>query len=182
MGDPRRLRPDEVEIFVTRELRKAGIEVSRLEVTGRDRRDERGEEGFTIEMSGVMRVHDADRSVLVECRNQRDPVRPEDVEALAAKLAAAKADHGMMFSTSGYDPVAVRDARTRGLPLLTVADGKSAFARSPWGMAGQPPAWVPEYMSEVVDVDVTGKLRHHLVVADRPELILERLGAEADGQ
>ena len=181
MGDPRRLRPDEVEILVTRELRKAGIEVSRLKVTARSKPKER-DESFTMEMTGTMRVAGAERPVLVECRNQRDPVRREDVESLGGKLAEAKAEHGMMFSTSGFETAAVRDAKERGLALLAVTDGKSAFARSPWGMAGQPPAWVPEYMTEVVDVDVTGQLRHHLVVADRPELILDRLGREASGR
>jgi hypothetical protein len=182
MGDPRHLRPDEVEIFVTRELRKAGIDVSGLKVNARDQRTEGGAEGFTIEMSGVMRVRDVNRPMLIECRNQRDPVRPAEVEALHARLAAVKAEHGIMFSTSDYESGAVREGRTRGVALLTVTDGKLAFARSPWGMAGQPPAWVPEYMSEVVDADATGKVRHHLVVADRPELILERLRAEAGGR
>jgi hypothetical protein len=182
MGDPRRLRPHEVEIFVARELRKAGVELSGLSVVSRVQVDKRDEDNFIVDLSGVLRVKDADRAMLVECRNQRDPVRREDVEAFDARLVAAKAEHGIMFSTSGYEPAAVRDAKSRGLPLLVVTDGKVAFARSAWGMAGQPPAWVPEYMSEVVDVDITGKLRHHLVVADRPELILDRLRAEADGQ
>ena len=176
MGDPRRLRPDEVEILVARELRKAGLEVSGLRVRGRTALSEdQGE--YAVEITGVVRVDDADRRVLVECRNERQPVGPESVLALDAKLADAGARHALLFSTSGYAPDAVRRARERGIPLLAVADGRAAFARSPWSTGGQPPAWVPEYMAEVVDLDATGELRHHLVVADRPRLILDRLAS-----
>ena len=95
------------------------------------------------------------------------------------------AQHAIMFSTSGYEPDAVRAARAAGIALLTVADGKTAFARSPWGMAGQPPAWVPEYMAELVDLDAAGQLRHELIVSGQPERLLERLrkaeGGRVDG-
>jgi hypothetical protein len=203
MGDPRRLLPHEVEIFVTRELRKAGLELAGLKVRARVRLSEqapppkssarsgpksllrpesdpegakRSDDDYAVEISAVVRVEGAERRVLIECRNEARPVRADAVEALSAKLPAAKAQHALMFSTSGYEPDAVRVARAHGVPLLAVADGKTAFARSSWGMAGQPPAWVPEYMAEVVDVDVTGRLRHELVVSGQPRSILDRLG------
>jgi len=78
----------------------------------------------------------------------------------------------MMFSTSGFEPEAIRTARTLGMPLLAVADGKTAFARSPWGMAGDPPAWVPEYMAELVDLDVMGQTRRELLAAGGSKRIL----------
>ena len=145
-------------------------------------------------------MDDADRRVLIECRNAPQPVGADAVRALHGKLAGADDDgaprslmrseapqtprppvaqHAIMFSTSGYEPDAVRAARAEGIALLTVADGKTAFARSPWGMAGQPPAWVPEYMAEVVDLDAAGELRHELIVSGQAERILDRLrGAE----
>jgi restriction system protein len=178
MGDPRRLRPDEVEIFVTRELRKAGLELSKLKVRAREQLSKEKDDEYSMELSGLLRVGGADCNLLVECRSERSPVRLEAVQALSARLTAARAQYGIMFSTSGYELGAVRDAKTHGIPVLTVADGKSAFARSPWGTAGQPPAWVPEYMAEVVDVDVTAQLRHRLVVSGNPELILDRLKKE----
>ena len=180
MGDPRRLRPDEVEILIARELRKAGLELSKLKVRARTPLAKDGDE-YAMEISGLTRVRGAERSVLVECRSERQPVRAEAVRALSAKLADQGAQHGIMFSTSGYEADAVREARAHGIPLLTVTDGKAAFARSPWGMAGQPPAWVPDYMSEVVDLDVAGQLRHDLVVSDQPKLILDRFAKKATG-
>jgi hypothetical protein len=181
MGDPRRLRPDEVEILIARELRKAGAELSGVTVRARTMLSEKGEDEYAIELSGTVRVGGDDRRLLIECRNERQAVRAEAVSALEAKMTGAKAQHAIMFSTSGYEPAAVRGAKTAGIALLAVADGKSAFARSPWGMAGQPPAWVPEYMAEVVDLDVIGQVRHELVVSGRPDLILNRLGGPAKG-
>ena len=177
MGDPRRLLPHEVEIFITRELRKAGLELSATKVRARTQLSEKGEDDYAVELGGVVRIAGADRRVLIECRNEHHPVRAEAVDALCAKLPGATAQHGIMFSTSGFEPDAVRTSRAHGVPLLAVADGRVAFARSAWGMAGQPPAWVPEYMGEVVDLDATGELRHELIVAGRPGLILDRFGA-----
>jgi Restriction endonuclease len=180
MGDPRRLRPDEVEILVARELRKAGMELSKLKVRARTPLSKAHDDEYAMQLSGLVQVGGADHPVLIECRSERQPVRADAVRALSAKVAEQKAKHGIMFSTSGYEPDAVREARAHGVPLLSVTDGKEAFARSQWGMAGQPPAWVPEYMAEVVDLDVTGQLRHHLIISGESRLILDRLEKGGD--
>ncbi|MDQ4081065.1 MAG: hypothetical protein M3125_09925, partial [Gemmatimonadota bacterium] len=73
-----------------------------------------------------------------------------------------------------FEPNAIRSARTLGIPLFAVADGKTAFARSPWGMAGDPPAWVPEYMAELVGLDMAGQPRHELLATGGAKRILDR--------
>ena len=176
MGNPRSLLPHEVEIFVTRELRKAGLEPSAMKVRQRTRISGDAD-GYTVELGCSLRVGETDRHVLIECRNEQAPVSAAAVETLHAKLHDAKAQHAMMFSTMGFEPNAVRNARALGMPLLTVADGKSAFARSPWGMAGDPPAWVPEYMAELVDLDVTGRPRHTLLASGGSKRILDLFAA-----
>lgn len=172
MGDPRSLLSHEVEIFVMRELRKAGLEPSALKVRERTRASG-GSDDYMVELGCSLRIGDIDRQVLIECRNERVPVSAAVVETLQAKLRDAKAQHAMMFATSGFEPNAIRTARTLGMPLLAVADGKSAFARSPWGMAGDPPAWVPEYMAELVGLDVTGQPRHELLASGGSKRILD---------
>jgi len=200
MGDPRRLRPDEVEIFVARELRKAGLELVSLRERAR-RRPGPDDDEYVMELAAVLRVEGAERRLVVECRNERLPVGAAAVASLAERLASGETEpvdaprrlmpapaaettpsappvprQGLIFSVSGYDADAVRAARARGVALLTVADGKAAFARTQGGtMAGDPPAWVPEYMAEVVDLDPAGSPRYQLVVAGRPRLILDRL-------
>ena len=178
MGDPRSLLPHEVEIFIVRELRKAGLEPTSVKV--RDRTEPKGSGGdYVVELSCGLRIADADRSVIIQCRNERAMTTPALVEALHAKLPVVKAHHAMMFSTAGFEPNAIRSARTLGIPVFTVADGKTAFARSPWGMAGDPPAWVPEYMAELVDLDVVGQPRHELLAAGGAKRILDRFASSA---
>ena len=172
MGNPRSLLPHEVEIFVTRELRKAGLVPTGMKV--RDRELVAGKiDEYTVELGCSLTIGDTDRYVLIECRNHPHPVETAAVEALHVKVQNAKAQYAMMFSTSGFAPEAVRAAQELGMPLLTVADGKTAFARSPWGMAGDPPAWVPEYMAELVGVDATGQPRMELLAAGGSKRILD---------
>ena len=178
MGDPRSLLPHEVEIFVVRELRKAGLEPKAVKVRERTRAADKSGD-YVVELGCSLRIGDADRDVLIECRNHRAPLDAGAVEKLHAKLPVAKAQHAMLFSTSGFEPDAVRTARTLGMPLLAVADGKSAFVRSPWGMAGDPPAWVPEYMAELFDLDAAGQPRRDLLAAGGSKRILERFNAAA---
>jgi hypothetical protein len=174
LGDPGSLLPHEVEIFVVRELRKAGLEPSGMKV--RERAQAPGKSNdYMVELGCSLRVGDTDRYMLIECRNERAPVSTTAVEALQAKVSQAKAQHAMMFSTTGFDPDAIRAARTLGMPLLAVADGKTAFARSPWGMAGDPPAWVPEYMAEFVWLDATGQQRRELLASGGSKRILDVL-------
>ena len=171
MGDPRSLSAHEVEIFVTREMRKAGLDPSALKVRERTRASGKSDD-YMVELGCSLRIGDADRYVLIECRNESAPIAATTVEKLHGKVTDAKAHHAMMFSTSGFEPEAIRTARTLGMPLLAVADGKTAFARSPWGMAGDPPAWVPEYMAELVDLDVMGQTRRELLAAGGSKRIL----------
>ena len=176
MGNPRSLLPHEVEIFVTRELRKAGLAPSGMKV--RDRVLAAGKtDDYLVELGCSLRVGDDDRYVLIECRNQPAPVDTSAIEALHTKVQQAKAQYAMMFSTTGFDADAVRAARGLGMPLLTVADGKTAFARSPWGMAGDPPAWVPEYMAELVGLDATGQPRTELLASGGSKRVLDALPA-----
>jgi hypothetical protein len=172
MGDPRSLLPHEVEIFVLRELRKAGLEPTAVRI--RERTHANKSDDYAVQLGCSLRIGDADREVLIECRNERTPIPEKAVETLHAKLPEAKAQCAMLFSTSGFEPQAIRTGKTLGIPLLAVTDGKLAFARSPWGMAGDPPAWVPEYMAELVDLDVTGQPRHDLLAAGGSQRILER--------
>ena len=171
MGDPRSLSAHEVDIFVAREMRKAGLDPSALKVRERTRASGKSDD-YMVELGCSLRIGDADRYVLIECRNEGAPIAATTVERLHEKVTDAKAHHAMMFSTSGFEPEAIRRARTLGMPLLAVADGKTAFARSPWGMAGDPPAWVPEYMAELVDLDVMGQTRRELLAAGGAKRIL----------
>jgi len=173
LGNPRSLLPHEVEIFVTRELRKAGLAPTAVKV--RDRILTAGKtDEYTVELGCSLHIGESDCYVLIECHNRPAPVSTAAIEALHTKVQQAKAQYAMTFSTSGFEREAVRAASALGMPVFTVADGKTAFARSPWGMAGDPPAWVPEYMAEFVGLDAAGQLRTELLAAGGGKRILER--------
>jgi hypothetical protein len=184
MADPRHVRPHELEILVARELRKAGLEVAPPRTLSRRALSGRDESDYVVELSAVITRGDVSRTALIECRNVRRPVGPKHVRALAARLAAPSAGAsperpeagrlGMMFSASGYDPAAAREAQALGIPLFAIADGPAAFRRSQWAMGTQTPAWVPEYMAELVDLDTAGTLRHRLLGAGGPTVSLAR--------
>lgn len=203
MADPRQVRPDEVEVLVARELRKAGLELSTLRVHARRPLADGASAAssaassaeYSTELAGVSAHEGRRRAVLVEFRNQSAPVAVASVQALSERAAAPpppdgpvrlmpgpgaspvgqtedppKPRLGVMFSTSSYEPAAVREAMTLGIALLAVADGPAAFRRSQWAMGQQTPAWVPEYMAELVDLAPDGSVRRRLLVSGKSAL------------
>jgi hypothetical protein len=184
MGNPRRIRPDEVEIVVARELRKAGVPLSRVRVLARRALAPRDESEYAIDLAGTTSAEPARRDVLVEFRNEPRDVDVTVMNALGARTPPAPSADAprrlqpvelvsptaeeplrVMVSTTGFDAAAVREAKALGVLLLRVADGREAFLRSQWAMGDQPPAWVPEYMAELVDLGPTGEVRYQLIVS-----------------
>ena len=198
MGDPKRVRPDELEILVARELRKAGLSISKLSVLERNALASRDAGAYSIDLGAVIGGGDAFRDVLIECRNEIAPTGAPAVQALDARRRARSADDGpvrlldppsatsmaessqaerrlaIMFSTSGYEPEAVREAASSGIVLFAITDGPAAFRRSQWAVGAQPPAWVPEYMAELVDLAPDGAVRYQMLVSGTSKLITPR--------
>jgi len=184
MGDPRDVRPDEVEIIVARELRKAGVALSRVRVLARRALTPKDDSEYAIDLVGTTSGGAPTRDVLVEFRNEARVADVAAVTALGARMAPAQPVDGprrlqpvepaavpaaaplrVMVSTTGFDAAAVREAISLGVMLLRVADGREAFLRSQWAMGDQPPAWVPEYMAELVDLGPTGEVRYQLIAS-----------------
>lgn len=194
MGDPKRVRPDELEILVARELRKAGVTLSKLAVVTRNALSPKDPGEYSVELGAVIGDGGALREALIECRNEIAPTGATAVQALDARRRAQPAGDGparlldppsapptveaphaeprlaIMFSMSGYEPAAVREARSLGIVLLAIADGPAAFRRSQWAVGAQPPAWVPEYMAELVDLDPAGAVRYRMLVSGESTL------------
>ena len=189
MGDPRRVRTDEVEILVARELRKAGLAVSELRVLQRATRARDDPPQYFMRLTGTGNAGRGETEVVIDFRNEAAPVSAELVRALLA-IPGDRAEAGaplrlipapetletvegpgllrVMFSTSGYDTEAVREAHTLGVVLLAVADGPAAFRQSQWSMGAQTPARIPEYMTELVSLGPGGVPRHELILSARP--------------
>jgi hypothetical protein len=179
MPDPTALRSDDFEILAVRELRKSGLE---LAIVRRPRRwviadgdDERGED-YVLRMEGSVRAGTVERRVLIECRREREPVRPAAVRELRELVIERELESAILFSASGFAADALREAQSSGVATIAIADGRAAFARSGYGSPVAPaPSWVPEFMAEVVALDVAGLPRHHLIVSGQPGLVLDQM-------
>jgi hypothetical protein len=186
MGDPRHVRTDEVEILVARELRKAGLAVSELRVLQRATGPRDDPAQYFMRLTGTGNAGRGETEVVIDFRNEAAPVNAELVHALLA-IPRDRAEAGaprrlmpaqetverrpqlrVMFSTSGYETEAVREADALGVVLLAVADGPAAFRKSQWSMGAQTPAWIPEYMTELVSLGPGGVPRHELILSARP--------------
>lgn len=175
MGNPRHVRPDELEILVARELRKAGVELAAPKVLARRALSPEDPSEYVVELTTVTSDSGTARETLIECRNESRAVSTDAIRAFEAKLLArtpseGSAPLGIMFSTSGYEADAVRVASAAGIALLAISDGRAAFLRSQWAMGSQPPAWVPEYMAELVDLDASAAVRYQLLVTGKSKL------------
>jgi hypothetical protein len=192
VGDPHHVRTDEVEILVARELRKAGLALSALRVLQRATRAPGDAVQYFMRLTGTGDAGRGETDIVIDFRNETAPVSADLVRALLA-LPGDRAEAGapvrlmpapdglatvegppvlrVMFSTSGYDAGAVREAHALGVILLAVADGPAAFRRSQWSMGAQTPAWIPEYMTELVSLGPGGVPRHELILSARPAFL-----------
>jgi hypothetical protein len=167
--------PEYFQILVVRELRKAGFALGDAGIRRRAELAE-PERGFVLELVVDLWIPGEGRRALIACRRQDGPVQRDVIDALRSALGDARADCGMVFSTTAFAPGALRAGQDAGIALLRVVDGRSAFDTSTWGPTGHYPAWLPAYLTQVVDPDGAGQL----LAAGRPDLILDRVRPRPD--
>src|SRR6266481_4302573 len=91
------LTPEYFEILVMRELRKVGLEISGLRIHRRTMLPE-PDEGYLLEVKGVVRGTGWERRVLIACRRQQRPIVAAEVELLKDHVK----DGRTAFDTSGW--------------------------------------------------------------------------------
>lgn len=175
MSDPQPLAPDQFGIVVLRELRKAGFHASPLR---RERRSSLpGEEGaYRIDYQLTLAGPDADApiEVLIECRRQAAAAGKSEVEALRERAEENEIKAAMLFASSGYSKEGAVHARTHGIALFRVADGRAAWTRSAWG-GPTAPSWIPEFMLELAGLGPAGDVRYDLILAGHAGKVRGRL-------
>ena len=168
------LTPEHFEILVMRELRKVGLEISELRIHRRTMLPE-PDEGYLLEVKGVVRGAGWDRRVLIACRRQHRPLVAAEVELLKDHVKEADAEGGLLFGAADFDPDALTTAEDAALALLRVTDGRTAFDTSGWGTPGHYPAWLPAYCAQSVTRDPLGQPRYELLESGKGGVIVERL-------
>lgn len=123
---PAEISPVEFELFVTELLGSVSPLVEGLEVTLHDR------------ISGVDGAYDFDATVrfslgglqflvLVEAKRHKNPIKRELVQVLHAKLQSVGAQKAAMIATAPYQRGALEYAKTHGIALATVTEGRFTF-------------------------------------------------------
>jgi hypothetical protein len=184
MADLPVVTPDYFEILVVRELRKVGFDVGAVRVHRRAELPE-PERGFVLELLLHLSRPPWRKLALIACRRQEAPVQREVVDSLKSRLGGeaggggdATAEVALVFSTAEFAPDALVAGREAGVGLLRVVDGHTVFDTSGWGPTGHYPAWLPAYLTQVVDRDGAGQARSRLLEAGRAELILDQWPGE----
>lgn len=166
--------PEYFQILVLRELRKVGFDLGQPRVQRRAELPE-PERGFVLELVIPLSSAGATRRALVVCLNQLGVVGSDVIASAQARLADASADVAIVFATAEFAPAALTAAHERGVALLRIVDGRSAFDMSGWSTPGHYPAWLPAYLPQLIDRDIAGLPRAQLLEAGRADMILDRL-------
>ena len=166
------MTPEYFEILVVRELRKVGFDVGAVRTHRRSELPE-PERGFVFELAVPLTRGGATWRALVACRHQTGAVEREVIESVKSRLPEVPADAGLVFATSDFGTDALAAARESGVALLRVVDGHTAFDTSGWNNPGHYPSWLPAYLAQVVDRDVSGQPRARLLEAGGADMILD---------
>ncbi|OLC87509.1 MAG: hypothetical protein AUG85_06430 [Gemmatimonadetes bacterium 13_1_20CM_4_66_11] len=164
--------PEYFEILVVRELRKVGFDVGTVRIHRRSELPE-PERGFVLELVVPLARGGETWRALVACRHQTGAVDREVVESVKARLPQVPADAAVVFATADFAADALAAAREAGVAMLRVVDGRTAFDTSGWSTPGHYPAWLPAYLPQLVDRDISGQPRARLLEAGRPDMILD---------
>src|SRR5205809_2355927 len=173
------LTPEHFEILVMRELRQLVLQIT-------EPRNDRStmlpehDEGYLLEVKGVLRAAGWQRRVLIACRRQQRPIVAAEVELLKDHVKEADAEGGLLFGAADFEPDALTTAEDTALALLRVTDGRTAFDTSGWGTPGHYPAWLPAYCAQAVDGDVFGQLRYQLLESGQGDVIVKQLEPPLD--
>ncbi len=180
MSDPPALTPDYFEILVVRELRKVGFDVGQPRVHRRSELAE-PERGFVLELLIPLSTAGSRWRALVVCRVQSGVVGTDVIDSVKASLAKATADVALVFAASDFAAAAVTAAQESGIALLRVVDGRTAFDMSGWSTPGHYPPWLPAYLPQLVDRDITGEPRARLLEAGGADMIVDCLARRGGG-
>jgi hypothetical protein len=102
MGDRRRIRSDEVEIVIARELRKAGLALSIVRVLSRRALAPEDPSEYAMELTGLTPTSTASgttrRDVLIDFRNEARVTDVDAVRALDARAAPVAPTRGSRWT------------------------------------------------------------------------------------
>jgi hypothetical protein len=123
---PADISPAEFEVFVAQLFESVGSVVSGLEVVLHDRIQ--GVDGtYDFDATVRFRLAGMQLLVVVEAKRYKNPIKRELVQVLHRKLQSVGAHKAVMIATAPYQRGALSYAKTHGIALVTVTEGRFTF-------------------------------------------------------
>jgi restriction system protein len=132
-----------------------------------------GQDGtYEIDITARFRIFGADFLVLVECKNHKNHIKREHVQALHAKLMSLCAQKAMLFATTPFQDGAVEYANQHGIALVQLAPGETLYFtkggnRPP--LPDSPPSYVGWLIAK--HDGATDGVSHSLVASGHPDAL-----------
>ncbi len=102
-----------------------GIADEGLEFSSKLREKINGVEGgYEIDVSVRFKALGVNFLVLVECKHHKSPIKRDVVQLLYDKLRTTGAHKGIVFATTRFQSGAIDFAKSHGIALLVVSDGR----------------------------------------------------------
>jgi restriction system protein len=145
------ITPREFELLVKDLLTKEGKRENLPLLDIRHDNKEHGRGGtYQIDIKATFEVFGGSQiTVLVECKHYKQPIKREKVELLYGRLQSLGAQKGILFSTSPFQQGAIDFAKSHGIALVFVMEGKFTYeTRSLDQQRFDPQPWanIPKYV------------------------------------
>lgn len=176
------ITPDEFEQFVVELLESVSTSIEGLTVTLHDK--VHGTDGlYDFDATVRFRLGGMDFLVLVEAKRHTNPVKRELVQVLHDKLGSVGAHKAAMIATAPYQSGALHYAKTHGIALATVTEGrftyetKSVYDAPPMSREQARDRFgLPDFVGHAYEPgDEPGSTRVTLLSTGYPEYIAETL-------
>jgi len=179
---PADMSPDEFEVFVVELLRATTPYVDDLEVQLHEKI--KGVDGtYDFDATVRFRLGELAFLVIIEAKRHMNPIKRELVQVLHDKLRSVGAHKAAMIATAPYQNGALEYAKTHGIALATVTEGRFTFETK---SIDEPPALsreqaraqygLPDFVGHTYeagdDPDVTVMT---LLSTENPEVVAEAL-------
>ncbi len=166
------LTPEDCEILVARELRRAGIGAAAFRRLRRAN-FENGD-GWQLDLLGTLEAYGRRWSAFIECRVATGAITAQDIGDARRRADAARARSALMFATCDFGEDALVRAGELRVAVMQIVEAQPVLLAAGLVQPGPLPAWVPELTVELITREAPG-LQRRLLQADEPELILREL-------
>ena len=115
-----------------------------------DTKEKGGDGTYQIDIKAKFRIFGgSDITVLIECKHYKSSIKREKVELLYSRLQSLGAQKGILCSTSPFQQGAIDFAKSHGIALIFVMEGRFTYeTRSAEPQKFNPPPWadIPKYV------------------------------------